>query len=240
MLIEKPVPRRDDDEEAEAELEPEHLHVLQVPDELLAWVQQPEVAATMRAPLGRMAERLVKRSDRHPLSTGETETLLSLLDGVVGAAMRAGRTDLLMGLDTHTASLLNLHFEVGVGGKKVVVGPRGRWTFEEVALVQATDDPPSARDFVEKIKDLVADIFPDARVGSVGRPVPFACTGCRSEFVEGVLVELEGEMAFCRACWRERAQQEKVVAALPAPKKKRGKKKVEEEQLDLLGDEDWE
>jgi hypothetical protein len=237
--------RHDDEEEAD-ERPPEQQRELLVPDGLLAWAQEPAVAATMRDPLGRLAERLVRQGARRPLTKAETERLLNLLDGLVGMALRAGRQDLVLGFDTYTADLLSMHVDLVVNGKTVTIGRKGRWWFEEVALVQATDDPPAARDFVERVKDLLGDVFPDAHISAVGRPQPQHCIGCRKEVVEGVLVEIEEREGHCPECWLARYGPPKAPS--PSPnliiKKKRGEKrgavKTEDpEQLGLLAEDDW-
>jgi hypothetical protein len=233
------------EDEEEAERPSEHQRELIVPDTLLAWAQEPSVASTMRDPLGRMAERLVRQGAREPLTKAETSRLLNLLDGIVGMALRAGRQELVLGFDTYTANLLNLHVDLTVNGKKVTVGRKGRWWFEEIALVQATDDPPAARDFVERVKDLFADVFPDARVSAVGRPQPQHCIGCGEEVVGGVLVEIEEREGYCRECWLMRYGPSKTETRPDLiVKKKRGEKRSDlkpedPEQLGLLAEHDW-
>lgn len=239
--------RRDryDDEEETEEKPPDQLRELVVPDELLAWAQEPVVAATMRDPLGRLAERLVRQGKRQPLTKAETERLLNLFDGIVGMALRAGRQDLVLGFDTYTADLLNLHVDLVVNGKTVTIGRKGRWWFEEVALVQATDDPPAARDFVERVKDLVGDVFPDAHISAVGRAQPQHCIGCGEEIVEGVVVEVEEREGYCRECWLTRYGPSKAATRPDLiVKKKRGEKRGDTKtedpgQLGLLAEDDW-
>jgi hypothetical protein len=237
---------RHDEEEEEDEKPLDQLRELVVPDELLAWAQEPSVAATMRDPLGRLAERLVRQGARQPLTKPETGRLLNLLDGIVGMALRAGRQELVLGFDTYTADLLSLHVDLVVNGKTVTIGRKGRWWFGEVALVQATDDPPSARDYVERVKDLLADVFPDAHISAIGRPQPQQCIGCGEEIAEGVLVEIDEREGYCPECWLMRYGPPKAASQPPdlIVKKKRGEKRGEAkaedpEQLGLLVEDDW-
>lgn len=229
----------DDDQDEQPTYE---LRELSIPDGLVTWAQRPEVARTMRVMWGKKLERELRALDQQPVSSRRLERVLGLLEPIVTAAVRDGRADLLAGLDTQTAEWMKLTFKVG----DVTVGHRGRWSFHEVALVQATDDPQGARAFVEKVKDLVADAFPEARVSSIGRPTETQCRRC-GEPIALAAVELDKDLVECLPCWvselRPAITEPSVVAGKPGRRRK-GEKKTETvpttQQLGLYGDDDWE
>jgi hypothetical protein len=83
-------------------------HILQIPQPLLDWGKQDEVAIHFAMPWAHEVEEILQRAGDRTCGPKTTDTLLSRLEGLVGEAMRAERTDLLVGFDLFTAEWLGL------------------------------------------------------------------------------------------------------------------------------------
>jgi hypothetical protein len=170
-----------------------------VPDDLLAWGKSPEVAVHFARLWGHEVERLIAKAE---LDRRETKMLMARLEALCAEAVRAGRGDLLSGLDTRTAEWLGLSYEIDLGDRKVEIGKGKRYTWNEMRAVLATDDPKSALQAVDRVKDLLADAFPEARVGEVSdsSQAQDACASCGTTTSQVMMTTVHGT-SHCGHCW---------------------------------------
>jgi hypothetical protein len=149
-------------------------HTLRIPDELLAWGRQDDVAVGFASPWAHDIESLLARAAGRTLPPRLTETLMSYME-----AIRAGRGDLLRGIDMLTAEWLGLTYRFDTADGPVEFGRTGQWTYRELRVVLASDNPREALAAAQRCKSLVTEVFPQARVSAIipgGGPAP--CDGC--------------------------------------------------------------
>lgn len=174
-----------------------------VPDGLLEWATQPEVEVRFGGSWGTSLRDLVRRGERTPLTHRETEHLLSLVTAVCREAVRAGRQDLVSGLDMFLAEWIGLAYTLTTkDGRQVEIGRRGRYTWSELRTIMETDDPKSALAFAEKAKDLL-EVFPGARIGSMcdqSEQAGESCGSCGSRDAQ-VMLATEHGTHYCGKCW---------------------------------------
>lgn len=172
-----------------------------VPDDLLAWGKTPEVAVHFPRPWANQIELLIAKGDLNPR---DTKALMARLEALCAEAVRAGRGDLLSGLDTRTAEYLGISYTITVdGGRKVEIGRGKRFTWGEMRAVLATDDPASALLAVERAKDLLEGVFPCTRVGSVtdrNEVIPLQCASCGTTTGQ-VMMTTAHDTTYCGHCW---------------------------------------
>jgi hypothetical protein len=191
-----------------------------IPDDLLLWAREPQQYERWVAPYGHDVDRLLHLTQ--PLSVSDTERLLSRLSGITREAARAGRGDLLLGFDTRTAEMLGLHYYANTPRGRMHVGPDPStqsvehpvsppWTYGEVAIVSeavktcATDESDARRavDLAWAAKDMLLDVFPDARLTSMDPAVPQrTCAACGG-MSTGVMLLSEDGSEYHSRCWSD-------------------------------------
>lgn len=172
-----------------------------VPDDLLAWGKSPEVAVHFPRPWASQIEELAAKGE---LNRRDTKALMARLEALCAEAVRAGRGDLLGGLDTRTAERLGLSYSIPTeDGRVVEIGRGKRYTWGEMRAVLATDDPKDAMRAVDRAKDLLAEVFPNARVGEVSDNTveePIACASCGTTTSQ-VMMTTVHDTHHCGHCW---------------------------------------
>lgn len=171
-----------------------------VPDALLAWGKTPEIAVHLPRPWASDVEALVAKSQ---LDRRETRALMARLEALCAEAVRAGRGDLLGGLDTRTAEYLGIAYTITDGDRKIEIGRGKRYTWGEMRAILATDDPKDALRAVERAKDLIAEAFPDGRVDHVSdnaEQEPLACASCGTTTGQ-VMMTTAHDTHHCGRCW---------------------------------------
>lgn len=170
-----------------------------VPDDLIAWGKRPEVVVHFARPWASDVEALVAKGQ---LDRRETRALMARLEALCAEAVRAGREDLLGGLDIRTAEYLGLSCAISDGHRTVEIGKGKRYTWGEMRAVLATDDPKDAISAVERVKDLLAEVFPGARVGDVSDNAeePIACASCGTTTSQ-VMIATIHDTHHCGHCW---------------------------------------
>jgi hypothetical protein len=172
-----------------------------IPDALLAWGKAPEVAVHFARPWATDIETLVAKGQLDRL---DTRKLMSKLEALCAEACRAGRGDLIGGLDTRTAEFLNISYSFEAGdGRKVEIGRGKRYSWSELRAILATDDPKDALRAVDRVKDLLDDVFPEARVTDVSDTAeeePTPCASCGSPSSQVMMTTVHGTH-HCGTCW---------------------------------------
>jgi hypothetical protein len=171
-----------------------------VPDDLLAWGKIPEVAVHFARPWAHDVEKLVAKGE---LNHRETKMLMARLEALCVEAVRAGRGDLLSGLDTRTAELLGISYTIVDGDRKIEIGRGKRYAWSEMRAVLATDHPKSALAAVDRVKDLLAEAFPGARISEVSdreAQPPQACGSCGTTTGQVMMTTTYGTH-HCGPCW---------------------------------------
>ncbi len=193
-------------------------HELTIPDPLLAWGKDPSRAMHWARPWAEEVEQIIAKA---PLDVTGTETLLSRLEGLVGEAVKAGRADLLGGLDMQTAEWLGLRLVVESEHGPIRIGPdpwsqqfagakQPEWTYGEVRAVMTANDPAATRAAI-KAKEVLLALFPldvpenefvSARIGAVfHEDHTLSCVACTGPFGP---VSLRTEAGgYCWDCWSE-------------------------------------
>ncbi len=172
-----------------------------IPDDLIAWGKRPDIASHFPRPWADMIEALAQRA---PLDRRDTRLLLNRLEALCAEAVRAGRHELLYGLDTRTAETLNVTCAITLpDGRKVGIGRGQRYSWAELRSILATDDPKSALAAVDRVKDLLSDVFPGVRVSDVSdteavEEIP--CSSCRTTTSQ-VMMTTVHDTHYCGACW---------------------------------------
>lgn len=193
---------------------------LTIPEELLLWASRADVEIGFAGPWGTNLCHLVKQGQDVPLSHRQTERLLSLVAAVCREAVRAGRAELVFGLDTFLAEWIGLSITIPVDGGSVQIGRGGRYTWTEMRSILATDDPRSALEFAEQAKSLLEESFPDIRFGQISDAVttsPEKCASCGSTDAQVMLATKHGSH-HCGPCWAC------LIEAKPAQPKKKAKR----------------
>lgn len=171
-----------------------------IPDELIAWGKAPEIAVHFPRPWASDVEALVAKGQ---LDRRETRALMARLEALCAEAVRAGRGDLLSGLDTRTAEYLGISYTITDGDRKIEIGRGKRYTWSEMRAVLATDDPKDAMRAVERAKDLLAEAFPGARIDNVSDSAerePLACASCGTTTSQ-VMMSTVHDTHHCGRCW---------------------------------------
>lgn len=171
-----------------------------VPDDLLAWGKTPEVAVRFVRPWAHDVEKLVAMGE---LDRRDTKLLMARLEALCVEAVRAGRGDLLAGLDTRTAERLGISYTISDGDRKIEIGRGKRYTWSEMRAVLATDDPKGALAAVERAKDLLAEAFPGARISEVSdseAQPPQPCASCGTTTGQVMITTTHGTH-HCGRCW---------------------------------------
>jgi hypothetical protein len=188
---------------AEPPKPPPSLRRLSIPDELLAWAREPERRIGWSIDYAADIDRLL--AGRRPMPDAARRALLSRLEGLVGEAVRAGRHDLLLGLDAATAALLGLRYGFEVQGRRVTLGsrpPEDRsgewWTFGEVETIREAGE--DAYEAARAAKAVLAEVFEDATVEAVERE-PRACASCGATDASAMVATTHGT-EHCAKCWR--------------------------------------
>lgn len=193
---------------------PEQPILLEVPEELLRWADAPEVAVTLTRPFASDVRAILAKGD---LSRAETRTLLARLDGLVTAALAAGRGDLLLGFDTFTADWLGLRYGVDTGLGRLEVGRDAAWTFHELNLAHAAGREGAV--FAWNAKALCNDVFPGVRITEIGMPTVAPCSSCGEGDFSVMMASESGQ--YCRRCWNMMTTPPPKPAPRPQTRKKR-------------------
>lgn len=173
-----------------------------IPDALLAWGNTPEVAVHFPRPWASMLDDLIAKGD---LTRRETKMFMARLEALCAEAIRAGRAELLAGLDTRTAEYLGLSYAITLAdGRVVEIGKGKRYTWAEMRQILAAEDPKAAVRAVERVKDLLSESFLDARIGEVvsdsSEEADQACASCGTT-TNQVMIATEHGTHHCGRCW---------------------------------------
>jgi hypothetical protein len=197
------------------------VHVLDIPDALIEWGKQDDIAIRFGRPWAHEVEELALLSQERPLDTAETDLLLARLEGLVVEALRAGLGSMLLQLDMLTAEWLGIWVDFKSEGSSVTMGRDLDWTYQELELLHGVGDKASdARAACEKVKALVAGVFPGARISAIvdGETTPArACTGC-GKTGAAVMLTFESGNEYCFDCHQH------LTTRMPAIEKKRSRK----------------
>lgn len=199
------------------------VHELTIPDALLAWGSDPKICLSWPRPWAQEVAELVARAAKAPLEPEATERLLDALDALCACAARQGRHDLLAGIDMLSAEWLNMTYVFERGGRRVTLGRNGTWTYQEMRLVLAQDDPAEALRRAEVVKDLIGDVFPNAQIGGMmsvdeeGDP-SWECAGC-GDRENPVMLSTDTGGQICGSCYSQ------VRAPWPKVEKRKSKGK---------------
>ena len=176
-------------------------HVLTIPDELIEWGADPAVSITMPRPWAHQVAELVSQSEVEPLSTADTERLLGRLEGLIGCAIDAGRSDLLLGIDLLTAEWLGMVFTWHAGEHEMQIGRGERWNYQELRELLGSSDPRKAAKDCERVKSAASAAFPDARIGEIiGRTQSTHCEGC-GLVDEMMMITMTSGNSYCMSCY---------------------------------------
>jgi len=177
-------------------------HPMVIPDELLAWGRSPAVESRFSRPWASVIAKMIQMTGDRALRADERTKLLSHLEALCVEAVRAGRVDLLSGIDTRTAETLKLSYSFERDGKTIMVGEGGDYTWDELRAILSSDDPKEALKHVERVKDLLSESFPEARVGLVYQDGSESdtCASCKTPGAQ-VMMLTESGLAYCGKCW---------------------------------------
>jgi hypothetical protein len=180
-------------------------HVLNVPDDLLEWGRDVAVCRSWPRPWAHEATALVERGADVPLGPGDSRRLLGFLEALAYEAVAAGRGELLLELDTFTASQLGLRFEMARDeGPPLVLGGEGvSYTLAERLLEGDPQPDAAALAFLERCQGLLGVAFPRARISAMLQSDHVArCAGCQTEC--GIVsVAMESGSEYCGHCWTQ-------------------------------------
>lgn len=193
---------------------------LTVPDALLDWGSDPTRVVSWSRDWSREVRDLASRSLDSPLGDKDTQKLLARLEALVVEAIRAGRPDLLLGLDMQTAEWLGLNYSFeDTSGRRLSFGSEGAFGWAEVrVLTEAFKCATLAKQLRAEGSGgegwpepeglgalalhllMVREEFPSARIAEAGPPASFACEVCGD--TGGVTrIEVAPGVFYCRACW---------------------------------------
>lgn len=206
------------------------VSTLVVPDALIAWGRDPERAVGWPRDWAREVEELAARGREQALSEAEGERLLSRLEALVGEAVLAGRSDLLVGIDVQTAEWLRLSCEFPFDGQRVSVGRDGTFSWSEVRVlssafesaraneIEGSPDPAKIARAAVRAKNLVSQVFPDATIFAVEPETDEApCASCGAP-LPSVRITTESDFVYCSPCWRSKIEADPT---LPTPRNRR-------------------
>jgi hypothetical protein len=184
---------------------------LTIPDALVAWAQDNDRQIAWPFPFGHEIAAIL---DSHqPLTPDALERLLSRLDFVVSAAVREGRSDLLVGFDLQTAEWLGLHIHVETARGHLHVGPDPRtrafegaseppWTYHELRVVFDAKEP-AAVDLAWAAKQMLNDVFPGTRIAELEQNKPITtCVACGLP-AGSVMMATDSGDEYHAKCWSE-------------------------------------
>jgi hypothetical protein len=200
------------------------INQLTIPDALIAWGKQPEVAVHFHRPWAHEVERIAAEGAETPLDTRGTERLLARLEALCFEAIRHGEGALLLGLDMFTAEWLSLVFSWPKGDETVSIGRGKKWSYQEVRALLDCPTASESLDVCEKVKDLFSDAFPQARIGAIidaREATPDRCASCGGED-SPVMFTMESGNRYCGKCWSSMTSR---APAIPEEKKKKGRRK---------------
>jgi hypothetical protein len=184
--------------------------VLTIPDALLAWALEPGRQVHWSFPFGQEVATMVEDARDTPLRPEDTERLLSRLDGLVSAAVKEGRQDLLVGFDFQTAEWLGLNFHVETERGPMHIGPDPRtrpfegspqpqWTYSEVRAV-VDHRSREAASVAWAAKALLAEAFPESRISVMTLDAPeVLCVACGKPSSSVMMATDAGE--YHGRCW---------------------------------------
>lgn len=194
--------------------EPLVEHTLRIPDELLAWGKQDDVAVRFASPWAHDIESLLLRAAGRTLPPRMTEVLMSKVEALCAEAIRAGRGDLLRGIDLLTAEWLGLSYRFDTAEGPVEFGRHGAWSYRELRVILASENPREALEAAQRCKSLVAEVFPMARVSAIiGGDDAAPCAGCGTTDAIA-MISLSTGSQYCGPCHRD------LTRRLPRPEKK--------------------
>ena len=181
------------------------VHTLTIPDDLLAWASQPEVSVHFARPWAEEVTKILAEADDGvPLKGSAVERLLSRLEALCAEAIRHSRQELLLGFDLFTAEWLGLKYTFDIPGEPPLVFGRGaKWDYQELHAVVESGVPASEVAHMTECKDLMASVFPGARIDAIFDPQKDssgACDGCRTTDAI-VMMTMEHGSQFCGTCW---------------------------------------
>lgn len=185
----------------------EPVFTVTIPDALIAWGKQPEVEVTFAGSWASKLDTLAKRgSTGHPLTHDETEHMLSLVTALCREAVRAGREDLVRGIDLFLAQWINLHYKLTFeDGRSLEIGRGGRYTWGETRAILQTGAAAEVLPQVERVKNLLAEAFPGARVAEIrdelSDPRPSDTCGSCGQGGMSVMISTEHDTHYCGKCW---------------------------------------
>lgn len=210
------------------------VSTLHVPDALLDWGRDPARAIHFSRDWVSDIEAILRSADEEPLDWHDAERLLSRVEGLAVDAILAGRGDLLLGLDVQTAEWLRLSvsIETAHGTMRVGLGP-GAWSWRELRAVWAGasaprepdgPDPDRAAAIAWKAKELLSEVFPEARITGVAPAHDQLCDSCGTP-CGSVTIVTESGGAQCSRCRVQMTGEvpehlKKIMASAPKPKVK--------------------
>lgn len=199
------------------------IHTLHVPDELLAWGLEPDVAIHFVRPWAHDVRVLIDKAERDgPLDAVDRERFLSRLEGLVREAVVAGRHELLLDLDLCTARWLRLRYVFSDGEREVSLGSQrnSTWSYAETRAALESPDPPAAMRAMTEVRALLRGTFRGARFKAVAPPGPEPkCTGCGTVMPTVTLAFGPGT-EYCGACWSEMTEDRPPIDLKRSKKKK--------------------
>lgn len=187
--------------------------VLTIPDALLEWAQDPTRQIHWPRPYGQDVATLVGKARDAPLGPDDLARLLARLDGIVAAALKEGRGDLLLGFDMQTAEWLALSYHAQTRRGALHVGPDPAtrpiedapsppWTYSEVRVVYDAHSD-AATDLAWQAKELLRESFPDARIAFLVFDQPdTVCAAC-GKTSTSVMITTDSGAEYHSACWSE-------------------------------------
>jgi len=202
------------------------IHQLTIPDALIEWGKQPDVAVRFHRPWAHEVERMVEEGGDEPLRGRQTERLLARLEALCNEAIRHDRGELLLGFDLFTAEWLGLVFSwPKPDGGVESIGRNKRWDYQEARALIACPTAVERLPFCERAKDLISEVFPRARIGAIigPDPEPEQCAGCGAEDV-AVMFTLESDSDYCGKCYRDLTGAMPVIDKKPKKRGKRGRR----------------
>lgn len=175
------------------------VHELTIPDELIRWAV--ERGREWVRPWGHEVDRLVKVGGERPLTPREATVLFSRLEAVCVEAVQAGEQEMLLGLDMLTAECVGLRFSFDTDAGPVTFGET--LTYSELRAVVDSAPSPEGLGFAVSGKQMLADVFPQARIGAImgldEAPLP-SCAGCGTKDAM-VMMTLESGSEYCSGCY---------------------------------------
>lgn len=209
---------------SEKKSKPTFVHELTIPDELIAWGKQPQVARSFVKPWAHEVERFIKRATNRPLSDEDTESLLSRLEALCVEAIRAGQQELLLGLDLFVSDWIGLRFSFPTENGNVTFGET--FTYGELHRLIEAQAKPSAVAFAMRCKSLVSEVFPRSQIGAIidaETAAAEACYDCGKRN-SAVMFALDTGSKYCPSCYSHLTRKWPTPEELKAKGKKGNRK----------------